>query len=188
MYTKSGDLGETSLASGTRTLKDNQRIEIYGEIDELNSRIGAVVSLLRKNNDLFKDSIEVMVLIQSMLFKLGSHISCEQDKKSKLSLPPLEPKFLNNLEKTIDELDANLPALNNFILPGGSLAASFLHLCRTHTRKIERKLITFHKNNPEEISSFMLQFINRLSDYFFVFARFTNQVQGEEEATYCPRK
>ena len=117
-----------------------------------------------------------------------SHISCEQDKKSKLSLPPLEPKFLNNLEKTIDELDANLPALNNFILPGGSLAASFLHLCRTHTRKIERKLITFHKNNPEEISSFMLQFINRLSDYFFVFARFTNQVQGEEEATYCPRK
>jgi cob(I)alamin adenosyltransferase len=186
VYTKTGDLGQTALVSGSRLLKSDLRIDLYGELDELNSRIGFSCSLLTSTNT-FKDIIEFLQLIQSAIFDLGSNMACEAENRSKYKLPEITESFVKDLEIEIDRLDQNLEPLTNFILPGGSNAGSALHLCRTNTRTVERKLISYFEKTKEPLPENSIVFLNRLSDYFFVLARFVNKESKSEEISWKPR-
>lgn len=166
IYTKTGDLGETGLVSGSRVSKSNLRIDLYGEVDELNTFVG---SLLVVEVD------EVLFKIQHQLFNLGSLLACESDKREKYKLSPIDPSIIGIMENKIDELNTKLPNLKNFILPGGSEAGARAHLCRVVSRRVERKLVAFGLESKMEIPEHSLVFLNRLSDYFFVFSRYCNQ-------------
>lgn len=185
IYTRSGDKGETSLVSGTRTRKSDLRITMYGEVDELNSRIGWALSLLRSSAD-YQRVIERLERVQSSLFDLGSNLACEEVKRTEWKLPQVTPQNVIDLEADIDEMDLVLEPLKNFILPGGHQRASAIHLCRTCTRSVERKMVDFKLETGEELPENGLEFINRLSDYFFVLARWINKNEGITETAWKP--
>lgn len=165
IYTKTGDSGETGLVSGTRVSKSNQRIDLYGEVDELNSLIGFLNSEV---------SIQLHLKIQSELFNLGSLLACEFEKRKEYNLPIVSSEIIKELEASIDEMNKDLPKLKNFILPGGAEGASRAHLCRVVTRRVERKLVGFGNFFEGEVPENSIVFLNRLSDYFFVLARHWN--------------
>lgn len=187
IYTKTGDKGETGLVSGNRISKADSRIDLYGDLDELNSRAGICASLLA-NDMKFQRVIDFLHHVQSALFDLGSNLACEVENRQKYNLPQLSNEFIADLEHEIDWMDQELEPLKNFILPGGSLASSSLHLCRTSARSVERKLIGFHQKTKEELPINSLIFLNRLSDYFFVLARYVNKLQNKPEITWKPRR
>lgn len=173
IYTKTGDTGETSLVSGNRVLKGNVRIETYGEVDELNSHLGMVAVYLDQHNELKKEK-DVIQGIQNHLFNLGSNLACEKENREKYKLPYLTQEDIEHLEKNIDRYNEELPKLSNFILPGGTLAASQVHVARTVCRRVERKLVSYNQEFPEETPDLAIKYINRLSDYLFTLARFVN--------------
>jgi cob(I)alamin adenosyltransferase len=185
VYTKTGDEGKTSLVGGTRALKSDLRIDLYGELDELNSRIGFLVSLL--NNKGHTKEVEFLHLIQSALFDLGANMACEFENREKFKLPQLTESLVNGIELEIDRLDGELIPLKNFILPGGTLAASAIHLARTGTRNAERKMVHYQNITKEELPELSIIFLNRLSDYFFVLARSINKREGGEEILWKSR-
>lgn len=187
IYTKTGDQGETGLVSGSRTLKSDLRIDLYGELDELNSRIGFACSHLDSNPD-FQEIINFLHLVQSAIFDLGSNLACEAEKRESFKLPQISDQFLQDVEHEIDKLDSELQPLKYFILPGGSLSSAALHLCRTNTRTVERKLIRYNQTEKEELPQNSLKFLNRLSDYFFVLARYVNKTGKSEEIFWKPRR
>lgn len=187
VYTKTGDKGETGLVSGNRTLKSDVRIDLYGELDELNSRIGLTCSEMSQDLE-FQQIINFLHHIQSAIFDLGSNLACEIDNRSKYQLPQISEEFVADLEFEIDKLDSELSPLKNFILPGGSVVSSLIHMCRTNTRSVERKIIHFQSTSKEELPQNSLIFLNRLSDYFFVLARYANKLKGVEEIEWKPRK
>ena len=170
IYTRTGDNGKTSLFTGERTSKDALRIICIGTIDELNAAIGVVVSQL-KNTPSSEDTAIRLRTIQRKLFTTGSSLA-----NSNLSITQED---INNMEASIDYLTDHLPTLNNFILPGGSQAASSCHLARTICRRCGRLLVTL--NNTESIDPLVLQFFNRLSDYLFTIARAININEGTGE-------
>lgn len=184
IYTKTGDEGKTALVSGNRISKSDLRIDLYGEVDELNSRIGFACSLLDKN---FAQEINFIHILQSALFDLGSNLACEEEKRSSFKLPQLSEKLVKDMESEIDRMDSQLDVLKNFILPGGSAAASALHLARTSARSVERKLVSYKIESGEELPDFSLIILNRLSDYFFVMARFVNKGMDQMEISWKPR-
>ncbi len=173
IYTKTGDKGETALLGGTRVPKHHIRIEAYGTVDELNSWIGNI-----------RDSIGVdfeteLYRIQNYLFTLGSHLATTPTKEVKMSLPDLKPKEINFLEERIDQMEQTLPALKNFVLPGGHPYASKLHIARCVCRRAER--ISVALSVEENIDQTIIQYLNRLSDYLFVLSRFVlKKNEGEE--------
>ncbi len=185
IYTRSGDKGETSLVSGTRTRKSDLRIAMYGEVDELNSRIGWALSLLRTSSD-YQRVIERLERVQSSLFDLGSNLACEEVKRTEWKLPQVTAQNVSDLEIDIDEMDSVLEPLKNFILPGGHQRSAAIHLCRTCTRSVERKMVDFKLETGEELPESGLEFINRLSDYFFVLARWLNKTEGVVETPWKP--
>ena len=187
VYTKTGDQGETGLVSGNRTLKSDARIELYGELDELNSRIGVSCSELSSEIS-FQQIVNFLHHVQSAIFDLGSNLACEVENREKYKLPQISNEFIEDIELEIDKLDSELPTLKNFILPGGSKIASTIHLCRTNARSVERKLVHYFDVTKEELPENSLIFLNRLSDYLFVLARYVNKVKGVEEITWKPRK
>lgn len=182
IYTRTGDLGTTALVSGTRVKKHQERIELYGEVDELNSVIGLAISLLEKNFDK-----TFLHKIQSSLFDLGSNLACEEEKRKEYRLPEISEDFITAVEKEIDKMDAELPPLKHFILPGGTKAASAMHVCRTVCRRLERSMVSFGEKIPEEIRATDLIFINRLSDYFFILARFLNKEANIKETEWSAK-
>lgn len=184
LYTKTGDEGETGLVSGNRTLKSDLRIELYGELDELNSRIGFSCSLMTQD---FREIIDFLHHIQSAIFDLGSNLACEVENRAKFNLPQISDSFITVIESAIDKLDSELPTLKNFILPGGSLMASSIHLCRTNTRSVERKLVHYFQEVGEELPKNSIVFLNRLSDYLFVLSRYVNKELKIEEIAWKPR-
>ena len=183
VYTKSGDKGETGLVGGKRVSKADHRIDLYGEVDELNSRIGFSVSLMSA----FKKECDLLHILQSALFDLGSNLACEPANRANFKLPQVTPSLVQELETAIDEMEKNLPALKNFILPGGPQSAASLHLCRTGARSVERKMIGFRESHKEEMPEHSLEFINRLSDFFFVLARHVTKLEGGSEILWKPR-
>jgi cob(I)alamin adenosyltransferase len=187
VYTKTGDQGETGLVSGNRTLKSDARIELYGELDELNSRIGLATSELTMEMS-FKQVVDFLHHVQSAIFDLGSNLACEVENRQKFKLPQISNDFIQEIEAEIDRLDAELPALKNFILPGGTRSASVVHLCRTNARSVERKLVKYFDLTREDLPENSLIFLNRLSDYLFVLARYVNKLKGVEEINWKPRK
>lgn len=186
VYTGGGDKGETSLVSGNRVSKGDHRIHTYGEVDELNSHLGVVLSLMR-SQVVFEEEYDTLERIQCSLFDLGSNLACEQEFRDKYKLPQLSRDKVEVLEKVIDRLDSQLPTLKNFILPGGSLIASHLHVARTVCRRIERDLVAYEQQNTELLPENSIVFINRLSDYLFVMARYVNFKLHIEEVLWKNR-
>ncbi|PIR43749.1 ATP:cob(I)alamin adenosyltransferase [candidate division WWE3 bacterium CG10_big_fil_rev_8_21_14_0_10_32_10] len=169
IYTKTGDKGTTSLLGGKRVKKSNIRVKAYGNIDELNSFVGLLDSRLHTN-----DKIRIYLRdTQVNLLLVGSHLADEKGKFIKLKDIKKLEKETSKLEREIDKMEKELPKLKNFILPGGCEQASLAHICRTITRRCERLLVSIEEINPH-----VLKYINRLSDYFFVLARWFNYKEG----------
>ena len=185
VYTKTGDDGETSLVSGTRASKADLRIDLYGDLDELNSRLGIAVAYL-STNTVFSHEVDFLHQIQSTLFNLGSNMACEMENRAKYKLPQVTAAFIEKIETEIDRMDAELPALKNFILPGGVIAAAELHVCRTEARAVERKAVKFHLESKEDLPENCGIFLNRLSDYFFILARYVNKKEKRDEIIWKP--
>lgn len=187
VYTKTGDKGETGLVSGNRTSKSDIRIDLYGELDELNSRIGFSCSQLAQEME-FQQTVNFIHHIQSAIFDLGSNLACEIENRAKYNLPQISDEFIGDVEQEIDKMDAELTPIKNFILPGGTVTAASIHMCRTNARTVERKLIGYFNTTKEELPQNSVIFLNRLSDYFFILARYVNKVKGVEEINWKPRK
>ncbi len=166
IYTKKGDAGETGLFGGSRVPKDDFRIRTYGTLDELNATLGIVTS----NCDAPQDLRHRLLRVQAELFQLGAELATPKGKKVSTKL--IENREIEVLEKEIDEMEAKLPPLQTFILPGGSRVASELHLSRTVSRRAERELVGLHRVDAQRAE--VLQYVNRLSDYLFVCARYAN--------------
>lgn len=172
IYTKKGDQGETSFANGQRVSKSHQRIAAYGEVDELNAVVGMCLEVISKPVSVVTTLREV----QSQLFQLGSELALAGTHAKDLFITAEDVKLLEN---GIDEMDTVLPPLKNFILPGGSEAASRLHLARTVCRRAERALVTLHEKEP--VRDEAIHYLNRLSDYLFTCARMVLKVDGKKE-------
>lgn len=164
IYTKTGDQGQTSLYGGKRVQKHDVKIDSYGTLDELNSYMGLV-------RDLTKGSIQDDLLdqIQHTLFDIGSHLASDLEKKQ-LKKPILDESLIKTLEDNIDLMNEEIPPLKLFILPGGHPTVSHIHIARTLCRKAERRISELA--HIEEIHPVIIPYINRLSDYLFVFARY----------------
>ncbi len=187
IYTKTGDVGETSLFGGRRVLKSELRIDSYGTVDELNSWIGLLrdVQADAATRDLLKE-------IQDRLFTLGATLAADPDNH-KLKTPDLHESDIEVLEKAIDAMDEQLEPLRNFILPGGHVHVSYCHLARTVCRRAERLCVALHHSagsagatNPEELIA--IKYLNRLSDYLFTLSRKMAKDLGAEEVNWLPRK
>lgn len=178
IYTKTGDTGTTSLFGGKRVDKNSARIEAYGCIDELNSLIGTVVAMNPQ-----VDVSKKLIRIQGELFVLGTDLATPTEVKVKI--PRITNTFVTRLEKEIDLFDKILPILKNFILPGGGEVGSKLHLARTAARRAERRIVDL--SNTEKINQNGLVYINRLSDWLFVLARYINHLQKIKEVPWKGR-
>lgn len=176
IYTKTGDEGQTSLYGGKRLSKGELRIECYGTVDELNSQVGVVASLLNEES-----LAGELASVQSRLFDLGTHLAAEPGKKN-LILPELSDAHIEALEKQIDAWNDQLPELKFFILPGGSQAAAQCHVARTVCRRAERLVVRLAES--EALKPELIRYLNRLSDYFFVLARFLNHLGGHAEIVW----
>ncbi len=179
IYTKTGDKGETSLIGGVRVPKHHLRIESYGTVDELNSYIGLISDEL---ND--KEKYELLFEIQDRLFTVGSVLASDPEK-SKMKIPDLHESDITLLENEIDKMDDQLPQLKNFILPGGHVAASHIHIARCVCRRAER--IVVHLSSESEVPEMVVRYLNRLSDYLFTLARFVVHQAGRDEINWRPR-
>lgn len=172
IYTKTGDNGTTRLVDGSCVEKFNPRVEAYGSVDELNSVLGVVRSLIVEKDILSLLTLESKIQkIQNHLFNVGSLLATENQAVF-ATLPAVTPKHIELLEKWIDESTKDLPPLKNFILPGGSLLSSHLHVARTFCRRAERRAaeILVHEKHYQNV----LIYLNRLSDLLFTWARWTN--------------
>ena len=179
IYTKTGDDGSTGLFGGRRVSKYSVRIRTYGEVDELNSVLG-----LARSSNLPPQISELLEAIQADLFALGSDMATPMDVQSDL-IRRIETQQVAKLEEAIDRMEASLPSLTSFILPGGSPAGAFLHLARTVCRRAERSAVEL--SQVEEVNPVALIFLNRLSDLLFVAARVTNHSAGCEETKWTQR-
>ena len=180
LYTRGGDDGTTSLVSGTRVHKSDLRIDIYGDLDQLNSLIGFSLS---KTGPELSELFRTLTNVQKDLFVMGSNMACEEQKRLEYKLPQLESASIKFLENSIDGLDSQLPTLKSFILPSGSELGCRLHICRTFTRNLERKMADFDKNVESAPANYLI-FLNRLSDYFFVAARYVNAKSEVQEVNW----
>lgn len=180
IYTRTGDKGSTRLVDGSCVEKFNPRVEAYGTVDELNSYLGVVRSTLQQFPTL-RALDESLEKIQNELFNIGSLLATEKDEVFKV-LPAIHEDQVRYLELRIDELTAQVPELRNFILPAGHIVASHLHVARTCCRRSERRSAEIAvKDDRYDLT---LQYLNRLSDYLFVAARWANNTMGEAEVMW----
>lgn len=164
IYTKTGDKGQTSLIGGTRVPKHHMRIEAYGTVDELNSWIGLI-----NDQEIPAETKTILSEIQDRLFTVGASLASEPEK-SKMKIPDLHESDIELLEFEIDKMNEVLPEMRFFILPGGHTTISYCHLSRCVCRRAERNVIHLHEN--EYVNELVIKYLNRLSDYLFVLARF----------------
>lgn len=179
IYTKTGDKGETGLFGGKRLPKYHLRIEAYGTVDELNAHLGLV-----RDSVPSEETRSFLKEIQDRLFTIGANLASDPDKS--MSTPDLLPADVEVLEQQMDSMDAHLPPLKNFILPGGHPTVSYSHLARTVCRRAERQVTALAAN--ETVEALILIYLNRLSDYLFVLGRKVAQDLGVEEVAWQPRK
>ncbi len=179
IYTKTGDSGTTSLFGGKRVSKADLRIDTYGTVDELNSYIGLV-----RDQDVNSKRKDILVEIQDRLFTIGSILATEPGN-TKVKIPSLLEEDVLLLEKEMDAMDAELPAMKFFVLPGGHQSVSFCHVARTVCRRAERLTIALHSH--EAIDTLVIKYLNRLSDYLFMLSRKMTSELGAEETPWRPR-
>lgn len=181
IYTKTGDKGSTSLIGGTKVPKNDIRIETYGTVDELNSWIGLINDQL--NDDEFKP---VLKEVQDRLFTIGSSLATDAEKETKMKLPDLHSGDIEFLEKKMDEMTALLPEMKSFILPGGHVTVSSIHISRCVCRRAERLAVAMQQNHLF-IDEQVIKYLNRLSDYLFTLARYAGQKLGVNEVPWKAR-
>ncbi|HMV45788.1 MAG TPA: cob(I)yrinic acid a,c-diamide adenosyltransferase [Leptospiraceae bacterium] len=180
IYTKTGDKGKTSLASGKRVSKSDDLVSLYGTCDELNSQIGVAISFLLEDSTLK----EPLFTTQNILFELGSELAGFRLNDSKESI--IYNSDIEYLEIKIDELQSKLTEMRSFILPGGAKSSGFLHVARTICRRLEREMVLAKEKNLE-IFEMSLIYVNRLSDFLFVAARFANQEESISDIKWTSR-
>jgi cob(I)alamin adenosyltransferase len=178
IYTKTGDAGETSIFGGKRLPKDHVRIEAYGTVDELNAYLG-----LLRDQVPDPETQSRLKMIQDRLFTVGSNLASDPDKE--LVTPDLRAEDIEGLEKEMDRMNEDLPELRNFVLPGGHQVVSYCHLARCVCRRAERRVI--HLARESKVEPIVIQYLNRLSDYFFVLARYLGREMQVEEISWSPR-
>ena len=181
IYTKTGDKGTTSLLGGTRVVKSHARIEAYGTTDELLSYVG----FLRDQEGVDPNTAKILVEIQDRLFTIGSSLATDPDKSPKTKVPDLKEEDITLLESEMDQMNETLPEMRSFILPGGHATVSACHLCRVVCRRAERRVLALHQES--EIADIIGIYLNRLSDYFFVLARFLAHELNVAETPWKPR-
>jgi cob(I)alamin adenosyltransferase len=179
IYTKTGDQGTTSLFGGKRVSKADLRIDTYGTVDELNSWIGLV-----RDQDVNQKRKDVLVAVQDRLFTIGSILATEPGN-TKVKIPSLLEDDIVYLEKQIDAMEAELPPMRFFVLPGGNQSVSFCHITRTVCRRAER--LTIALNATELVEPLVIPYLNRLSDYLFVLSRKMSHELGAEETPWKPK-
>ncbi len=187
VYTKTGDKGTTALFGGTRVPKHHIRIESYGTVDELNSYIG-----LLRDQDINTHYKNVLIEIQDRLFTVGAILATDPEKailkngKSRLNIPKISEEDITTLEQEMDTMDAALPQMTHFVLPGGHQTVSFCHIARCVCRRAER--LASALNDLQPFQSETLMYLNRLSDYLFVLARKLTYDLQAEEVKWIPKK
>jgi cob(I)alamin adenosyltransferase len=181
IYTKTGDQGKTSLIGGTKVPKSNIRIESYGTVDELNSYIGLV-------GDHLADVAmkKVMKEIQDRLFTIGSSLACDPEKEPLMRLPDLKEADVTMLEGEMDKMNEVLPVMKSFILPGGHVAVSTAHITRCVCRRAERLCVLLMETGSF-IDPLVIKYLNRLSDYLFVLARYIGHILNVQEVGWKAR-
>ncbi len=172
IYTRTGDEGMTSLVGGQRVSKTHVRLEAYGTLDELNSQIGLLITYLTDEKDRNR-----LIQIQCDLFSVGSILATDTSERAPKCC--ITPEIISDLENAIDEADAPLGGWRGFILPGGTRGAAVAHVCRTVCRRLERRMYAVAE--VAEIDPLLFQYVNRLSDYFFVLSKKINKMAGVEE-------
>ena len=181
IYTKTGDLGKTSLIGGTKVPKSHLRIETYGTVDELNSSIGLL-------GDLLTDLHSKIILreIQDRLFTIGSSLACDPEKAPQMKIPDLKDVDILLLEREIDAMQELLPAMKSFILPGGHVTVSTAHITRCVCRRAERLTVNMQEHELF-VDPLVISYLNRLSDYLFVLARYAGHLLNIPEIPWNPR-
>ena len=181
IYTKTGDLGKTSLIGGTKVAKSHIRIESYGTVDELNSYIGLVSDTISHEH-----TKAILKEIQDRLFTIGSSLACDPDKEPLMKIPDLKETDIVLLEKEIDAMNEELPIMKSFILPGGHIAVSTAHITRCVCRRAERLCVNMQEHGLF-VEPLVIKYLNRLSDYLFVLARYIGHLLGVGEIPWKPR-
>jgi cob(I)alamin adenosyltransferase len=177
LYTKTGDTGETGLFDGTRVSKADPRVEAYGAVDELNAWLGLVLA-----HDLASDFGDMLGRIQRDLFALGSRLADPDHRIARrVAKAEIRDDDVRRLEQWIDALDAGLPPLRRFVLPGGGVVGSLLHLSRTVCRRAERRIVALGQANVDPVA---ITYVNRLSDLLFVMARVASIRAGGPETEW----
>lgn len=182
IYTKTGDKGTTALIGGTRIPKSHIRIEAYGTVDELNSYLGILADLCGHQ---FPETA-IIKGIQHVMFTVGSSLACDPEKDTKMHIPDLRDEDIMLLENEIDRMDATLPVLKNFVLPGGNLMASHCHVARCVCRRAERICVAIMQEG-QFVDERVIRYLNRLSDYLFTLARYLLHKQNGEELIWSSR-
>ncbi len=180
IYTRTGDDGTTALGGGQRVKKYATRIEAYGTVDELNSQIGVAVA-----GGLDPELTTEFARIQNELFHLGSDLCILEEDKQKRPVPGIEQRHIDELERSLDRMTAEVGPLENFILPGGCIGAARLHMARTICRRAERLVGRLVEEEPT--GPFVLTYLNRLSDALFVMARLENKRRRVDDVTWDSR-
>ncbi len=176
VYTRSGDKGKTALVGGDRLLKSDPRVAAYGDVDELNAAIGCVKEELTPHCE---DLRAILEYIQQELFDLGSELATPKAAEYD-GMWKAEARHSEQLEKLCDHFGEGLPELPSFILPGGSKVAAACHMARTICRRAERTLVAFDQAQPDQLNPQALKYINRLSDFLFVAARWVLKQEGKD--------
>lgn len=183
IYTRQGDSGQTSLYDGTRVSKNDLRMHMVGELDELNSIIGLAVSTCSHIEISF-----VLTIVQHHLFDLGAEIATPKESPQADQIRCVSDKHVALLEMWIDQTSARLQPLKGFILPGGGITAAYLHTARTICRRAERTYVYIRQQLPANYGSNVMQYLNRLSDLLFVLARESNRIDGRPDVPWQPEK
>ena len=181
IYTKTGDLGKTSLIGGTKVAKSHIRIDSYGTVDELNSYIGMVSDLSSEAH-----TKEILKEIQDRLFTIGSSLACDPEIEPLMKIPDLKETDIDLLEREIDSMNDILAPMKSFILPGGHIAISTTHVARCVCRRAERCCVNMQEHELF-VEPLVIKYLNRLSDYLFVLSRYTAHVLNIEELKWKPR-
>jgi cob(I)alamin adenosyltransferase len=181
IYTKTGDAGKTALIGGTKVPKSHVRIESYGTVDELNSYIGLVNDYLPEEH-----TKTLLKEIQDRLFTIGSSLACDPEKEPLMKMPDLKEADVTLLESEIDKMNEVLPIMKNFILPGGHVAVSTAHVARCVCRRAERICVQMQQEGMY-IDGLVIKYLNRLSDYLFVLARYIGYLFQVQEVAWKPR-
>lgn len=181
IYTKTGDKGMTSLIGGKRVPKNSARLESYGTIDELNSYLGMIRSF-----QIDLQVVEELVIIQSRLFDIGGNLATDPEQTEIKVRLGVKENDIDLLEKAIDRMDAEVPPMKYFVLPGGNQVVSFCHMARTVCRRAERRILDLSEETI--VDELVLRYINRLSDYLFILSRKLAFDGGLEEMKWIPEK